>query len=137
MEWLSPIADVVGILGAIFAGFAWWQAGKIRQELEREAQRQDKKVKVILKGPTHHIVLPFDMRRKETTRAEVLGRIGMIPMKERGKRFEIQYTNTEGFLLEMYKIIDGKDDADFIITCEPDELDQFNLTNFQHLFRPN
>lgn len=134
MEWLSFIADIVGISAALFAGY---QAYKLRQERKREKERQDKKIKVILKSPTQHINLPFDLRRSETTRAEVLGRIGMIPMKEKGKRFEIQNTNTEEFLLKMYQIIDGKDDAEFIITCVPDELSQFDLTNFQHLIKPN
>jgi hypothetical protein len=135
----STIADIIGVAGALFAAIAGWQAYKVRQERKQEQERQDKKVKVILKGPTHHIVLPFDLRRGETTRAEILGRIGMIPMQEAFKRqrFEIQYTNTESFLLEMYRIIDGKDDAEFIITCKPEELDQFDLTNFQHLIKPN
>jgi hypothetical protein len=139
MEWLGFIADVVGISAALFAG---WQAYKLRQERKREAERQDKKVKIMLKDPTRHILLPFDLRRRETTRAEILGRIGMIPLKPLpdGKpkpRFEILYTNTEDFLKRMYEIIAGKDDAEFIITCKPDELDQFNLQEFQHLIKPN
>lgn len=134
MEILSFIADVIGILAALFAG---WQAYRIRAERNQEKKRQDKKVGVILKGSTHHIRLPFDLRRGETTRAEILGRIGMIPMKQKGRRFEIQNTNTEEFLLHMYHIIDGYDDAEFIITCTPEEFDQFDLTNFQHLIKPN
>lgn len=142
MEGLSPIADIISIFTAFFAAFGSWQAYKLRQERKREAERQDKQVKIMLKGPTHHIVLPFDLRRRETTRAEILGRIGMIPLMPLpdGKprtRFEIPYTNTEDFLKRMYEIIGGKEDEKFEITCESSELDQFNLSKFQHLIKPN
>lgn len=139
MEYLGFFADIIGITAAVFAG---WQAYKIRQERKQEMERQDKKVKIVLKGPTHSIVLPFDLRRRETTRAEILGRIGMIPLKPLpdGKpktKFEILYTNTEDFLKRMYEIIGGKEDEEFIITCESSEIDQFNLSKFQHLIKPN
>lgn len=142
MEWLSPIADIIGVAGAFFAGFAWYKTRQLQRVWKREEERLDKKVKVILKGPTEHIRLAFDLRRRETTRAEILGRIGMIPLLPLpdGKpktRFEIDYTNTEEFLKRMYEIIDGKDDEEFIIICEPKEIEQFNLTKFKHLISPN
>jgi len=142
VDIFNVIAGLVSIVGTIFAYSAWRQAQQVNKTLEQEKERQNKNVKVMLKDPTHHIVLPFDLRRRETTRAEILGRIGMIPLMPLpdGKprpRFEILYTNTESFLRKMYEIIDGKDDAEFEITCESGELDQFNLAKFQHLLRPN
>lgn len=133
MEWLGFIADVVGISAALFAG---WQAYKIRQERKQEKERRDKRVKVTLKSTTHKIDLPFELRRGETTRAEILGRIGMIPMKDKSKRFELQHLNTREFLKNVNEIMDGNDDTELVIPCTDGEIEQFNLERFQHLFAP-
>ncbi len=136
MEIFNIIAGLASIVGTVFALFAWQQARQVNQTLEQEKQRLEKKITVSLQSPTHKIELPFELRRSEFARLEILGRIGMIPMKEKGKRFEIQYLNTHDFLLKVNEIIDGNDGAHLTITCEPGELDQFDLTNFQHLFAP-
>lgn len=142
MEFLSPIADLIGVFGAIFAGFAWRRTRNLQKSLEAEEKRLDKKVKVILKSPAEKITLQFDLRRRELTRAEVLGRIGMLPLFPfpDGKpktRFDIIYTNTEEFLKRMYEIMDSENDEEFIIICKPEEIKQFNLTEFQHQISPN
>lgn len=134
MEPLSLIADIIGVLGAVFALFAWLQARRVRQELEREKARQNHRVKIILQSNTHKIELPFELRRAETTRAEILGRIGMIPMKEKGKRFTLEYTNTRDFLRQVNEIIDADGATLLIISCTEAELDQFDMVHFQHLF---
>lgn len=83
LEWFSLIADIIGIAGALFALFAWQQARQIRKEQKQEATRQSKVVKVTLQYGKEKSELPVQLRRAELFRAEILGRIGMIPMKKR------------------------------------------------------
>jgi hypothetical protein len=136
MEWLGYVADVVGLAGAVFALLAWLKARQLRQDQEKEKERQNKKIKVFLQSTTHRIELPFEMRRAEFTRAEVLGRIGMIPTKNPKERFRIEYLNTRDFLLKVNAIMDGAGDATLEIKCTDEELGQFDLTHFEHLFNP-
>ncbi len=129
MEWLSPIADVVGIAGALFALFAWIKARQVQQELEREKQRQNKKVTVVLQCGDKTIELPLEIRRAELTRAEILGRIGMIPLKkETGQeRFKLRNINTPEFFRQINQVAAGDGDGILTIPCTDDEIRQFDL----------
>ncbi len=128
MEWLSPAADIVSIVGAFFALFAWLQARRVRQELAKEQQRQNRKVTVILQNGADRLELPIELRRGELTRAEVLGRIGMIPMKVKGARFSLAYLNTPEFLRQINQVAEGTSDAVLTIPCKLDEFEQFDLS---------
>ncbi|MEI2698787.1 MAG: hypothetical protein V9E94_10730 [Microthrixaceae bacterium] len=129
-EWLSLIADLIGILGAVFALFAWRQARQIREDQQREQIRQNQLVQIKLQYGKQSYDLPvLQLRRGELTRAEILGRIGMIPMrtKEKGKRFEIRYVNTAEFLQQINQILDGNKDGILTIPCTEQEFNQFDL----------
>lgn len=123
----SFIADIIGIVSAIFSLLAWQQARQIHQQIELEKQRQNKRVQVVLRYGAEDIQLPVELRRAETTRAEILGRLGMIPMKERGKRFSLDYLNTPEFLRRLNEIIQGGEDTVLTIPCTRDEFEQFDL----------
>lgn len=130
LEWVSLIADAIGILGAVFALFAWWQARQIREDQLKERIRQNQLVQIKLQHGNQSYDLPvLQLRRGELTRAEVLGRIGMIPMKgrEKGKRFEIRYVNTAEFLQQINQILDGNKDGMLTIPCTEQEFAQFDL----------
>lgn len=131
MELLSPIADVVGILGAFFALFAWIKARQVRQILEKERWRQNELVKVILSYGAEKLELPVALRREELTRAEILGRLGMIPMKTKGQRFSLGYLNTAGFLEQITQILNGSRGTTLIISCTEEEFHQFDLESFR------
>lgn len=89
----SFFADVLSVLGAAFAFFAWLQAKVNGRQITREKERMNCQIKVILKvdEPLRQIVLPVHLRRYELTRAELLGRIGMIPRKNKGNFFALSY----------------------------------------------
>lgn len=128
LEWISLIADIIGILGAVFALFAWRQARQLREDLKQEQTRQNQVVQVELRQGDRTYALPvLQLRRGELTRAEILGRIGMIPMKKKGQRFEIRYTNTAEFLKQINQILDGKVDSILTIPCTDTEFEQFDL----------
>lgn len=132
-EWISLIADIIGILGAGFALLAWLQARQLKQEYDAEKVRQHKKVQVVLQHGTQKIELPVELRRDELTRSEILGRIGMIPIKKEvppkkaGKRFSIVALHTPEFLKQINQIITGTEEGILTISCTEEEMEQFDL----------
>jgi hypothetical protein len=127
MEWFDLVADIVGLLGAAFALFAWIQARQVHQAYQREQQRQNKKVMVILQNGADRLELPVELRRAELTRAEILGRLGMIPMRQKGQRFSLGYVNTPEFLRQINQIMKSDGDAVLTIPCKEDEFEQFDI----------
>ena len=127
MQYLSPIADIIGILGALFALLAWRKAREVQRELQREQQRQSRKITVILNYGPKPLELPVHIRRVELTRAEILGRIGMLPMKNPGARFSLGYINKPEFLQRMYEITGSTGDTTLTIPCTKEEFEQFDL----------
>lgn len=122
MEWLGFTADIIGIFGALFALLAWLQSRRIKQQLEQEQRRQNRKVTIVLQHGGESLELPVELRRAEMTRGEILGRIGMI---RSGQRFELSYLNNPDFLRQINQIIEGTGDALLTIPCTKEELEQF------------
>lgn len=135
MDWLGSVSDVIGILSAVFALLAWQESLRINEKLKAEKQRQDRAIKVVLHSDRQDIELPFALRRMELTRAEVLGRIGMIPMKEKGKRYSIEYLNQPEFLDRIDQILSGYGDATSEIPCSEQEISQFDISERNRWFR--
>lgn len=127
LEWLGLVADLIGILGAVFALFAWRQARQIRAAQQLELARQSKMVQVTLQHGSQKIELPVQLRRAELSRAEILGRIGMIPMRKQSARFSLAYLNTPEFLKQINQVVEGTVDGVLTIPCTADEFRQFDL----------
>ncbi len=127
MQWISWIADVFGIVGAIFALMAWLESRRIRANLRQEQERQNRKVTVVLQHGANKLELPVELRRAELTRAEVLGRLGMLPMKNKGVRFALGYVNTPEFFRSVGQVAASSGDAILTIPCSADEFAQFDL----------
>ncbi len=136
MNWLGYIADVIGILGAIFALLGWQKAKELQKELQvelqREKKRQNEKVQIILQHGTTKIPLPGDFRRDELTRSEILGRIGMIPIKKeidkgggKPKRYSIESLGEPEFFKQIDQIIIGAGEGIMTISCTEEEIKQF------------
>ena len=94
---------------------------------ERNIARQNEKISVVLKHDSGEIKIPGKVRREDFSRQEVLGRIGMIPMKEKGQRFTIKYPNMTSFLEEVNRISESKGDGTLYIDCSKEDLEQFDL----------
>lgn len=73
------------------------------------------------------IDLPIPLLRAELTRQEVLGRIGMIPMKDPKARFSIRYLNTVDFWEQLTQVMEGSGDGIVTIPLKENEIDQFDL----------
>ena len=127
METNINIASILIILAALFAFMGWWQSRCIRQELKRETERLNQYVTVKLVCCGNDIELPVELLRGELTRAELLERLGMIPMKDKGHRFSLAYLNTPNFLHEINLIKLAEGNAVLIIPCDKDEFEQFDV----------
>ncbi|MBF0585470.1 LapA family protein [Prosthecochloris sp. N3] len=124
------IADLIGIAGAFFALFAWlwsiWSMVRASKEKKRLRQR----IPVVLKTreSLRSLELPVHFRRDELNRQELMGRIGMIPMKKKGKRFEIRYTNQPDFLEAINRIKESSVLEPLVIPCSDEEIEQFDVS---------
>lgn len=100
----------------------------LHQEFTQAQKRQEQKISVILQNGRQRIELPVELRRAELTRAEVLGRIGMIPMKAKGQRFSLVHLSTPEFLRQINQILSSDGDSTLIIPCNAEEFEQFDLS---------
>lgn len=124
---LGTIADVLGIAGALFALLAWIQARGTRRDAAKERTRQQERIDLalLLTSAQEQWLLPLALSRQELTRAEVLGRLGMLPMKEAGRRFSLTYLAKEAFLVQLRAAQAGDGPATIVIPCSRQEFDQF------------
>jgi len=128
--WISNIADVIGILGALLAAIF---SIKTNVELRREKQRLSGRIKILLKHGDQVYPLPVDLTREELSRAEVLGRLGMIPINdekrlvEKQPRFLLNHLNSEAFLTQLAKIRADHGDTTLEIPCSKAEFEQFDF----------
>ena len=127
MEWLNISANIISLLAALFSLFSWLKSRRIHKETLEEKERQNKKVKVVLQNGAKDLELPVELRRGEFSRAEVLGRLGMIPMKDKGKKFSIGFLSTLQFFHLVTNILAGNDDATLLIPCNDEEFAQFDI----------
>jgi len=113
IDTLAGVGSSVGVL-------ALWGA-RIR---DRRQGRE--KIEVLLVCNGQVAVLPLHLRRGDVARAEVRGRVGMVPMREAGKRFSLAYLASPAFLKGVNKVRDGKTST-LKILCKKEEFAQFNL----------
>ena len=72
--------------------------------------------------------LPAKIYRKDYSRSEILGVLGMIPVKQKGTRFNLNYTSSFEFMNKIQDIYNRPGNHTLIIECEAGELDQFDLS---------
>jgi hypothetical protein len=128
--WFGIFADLIGVVGGIYAFLAWYRVKSLQKDLaeDRKSKNNQIEVKLRLIDGKAEIQLPVELRREELTRAELLGRIGMMPMKEKGKRFSIEYLSEREFLRKLYQLAISNKVSELIIPCSKEELEQFDIT---------
>lgn len=135
-EWISNASDIIGVLGGVFAFLAWIQTLRLRKYQVAEQRRLNSTIRIVLQYQDQEYELPFPMRRSEFTRAELLGRLGMIPVKnddkdQEQKRFSIAYLNSREFFEQMNRIVQGEGDDQLVVPCTWKEFNQFDLPPIQ------
>lgn len=126
---LGIIADSIGIAGAIFATKTWLFAKRYSKKEQIEQKRMNQKIPVILKSNESELSLelPVHFRREEFERQEIMGRIGMIPMKIKGNRFSLSFTHTPDFLIAIKKIQESSSTDPLVMPCTDEEIRQFDV----------
>ncbi len=94
--------------------------------LKNRALRRPVTVRLVLSESDQGIrlELPLHLRAGELSRAELLGRLGMLPMREQGKRFSIRSLSGLDFLVKLDQA--GKTGL-IEIPCTRLEIEQFDL----------
>lgn len=120
LDWIGILSNFFGFLGGIFATLAWLKL--------RAVDKLNEKVEIVLKleGNESEITLPLELRRRDVTRAEVLGRLGMLPMAEKGNRFSLRFLSTTDFFKGLNDVAENKTDT-LVIPCTEEEINQFDL----------
>jgi len=138
MQTFGFYADVIGIFGAAFALLAWVWALRNMWRAKKEKRRLGQRIPVVLKSrdSKRSLELPVHFRREELNRQELMGRIGMIPMKEKGKRFEIRYTHEPDFLEAINRVKESSVVEPLVIVCSDKEIDQFDVSSSAASFTP-
>ena len=97
-ELIGNTANILALVSAVFSTIVWFY-------LKRQERRENMLISINIAVNDHDITvrLPGKIRRKNLTRAEVLGMLGMLPMdndknSKSGKpRFKLDYLNDDGF----------------------------------------
>jgi hypothetical protein len=120
------ILDKIGIFAAVASIFI---SLSIRTYLWRKEKRDNALIDIRLHCPDPEttITLQGQIRRKNLTRAEVQGLLGILPMKAKGQRYQLQALNQAAFFDKLEDAqINGKV-HELIVECTPEELGQFDL----------
>lgn len=121
-DTIDKLATIIGLISVVIAA---WSAWKLRRETKRQWQKENEQIRVILRSPTREITLPVELQRGGLTRAELLGLIGMLPMQEKGKRFELCFLHTHEFSQRLAMVRNSDVDFEFVVQCSEEELEQF------------
>ncbi|TXH72153.1 MAG: hypothetical protein E6Q85_06775 [Thiothrix sp.] len=120
------ILDKIGIFAAVASIFI---SLSIRTYLWRKEKRDNALIDIRLHCPDPEttITLQGQIRRKNLTRAEVQGLLGILPMKEKGKRYELQALNQKVFFDALEDAQVNRNVHALTINCTVPELSQFDL----------
>lgn len=125
LETVGNISNFFGVLGGIVAAVAstaTWFGNRRATRLAQEA------VKIVLRIGENgrQIVLPLEILRRDVSRAELLGRIGMIPVKKAGSRFTLREIGSPAVMRSINAVSRGETSV-LVIPATADEVDQFDL----------
>lgn len=112
----GAVGGVVSAIGILF--------------LLRDKRRMGQEVGVLLRLETAEgqtaIRLPLALKRRDVSRAELLGRLGMLPMKQKGARFALRHLSSPTFMAAVNEVVEGRRST-LIVPCSQEEIDQFDL----------
>lgn len=121
MEIIGHVSNVAGAIGGIVAAIG---VLKVLAAQRRQAERVEVALRLV--GEDQSVTLPLEMLRKDVSRAELLGRLGMLPMRQKGQRFSIQSLSTPAFMRAVNEVVEGNSSI-LVIHASREEFDQFDL----------
>lgn len=125
-ESFWDILDKIGIFAAVASIFV---SLSIRFYLWRKEKQDNALIDIHLYCPEPEITIRLQgqIRRKNLTRAEVQGLLGILPMKDKGKRYELQALNQKAFFDALEEAQVNTNIYELVIACTSQELEQFDL----------
>ncbi|HPE60797.1 MAG: CRISPR-associated protein Csx16 [Thiothrix sp.] len=127
--WESPCWDYfdkIGIAAALVAmvfSILVWLHQKRRERCENALVT----VKLYCAEYGQSYVLPSPIRRKDLTRAEILGLLGMLPMRDNGQRYNLSGVSSQPFLAALENAQVDSRVGEVRVPCSMKELEQFDL----------
>lgn len=118
---LSWVANILQVAGAVFAALVWFN----QRRTERTAG-SIVSVLLTIEGEGKEFPLPLEIVRRDVSRAELLGRIGMLPMRQKGARFSLRALSSPAFMRAMNEVVAGRS-ATLRVPCTREELEQFEI----------
>jgi len=120
LEIIGQMSNLTGAIGGIISAIGIIKMLAVQR-------RQAGRVEVCLQGEDgQSVVLPLEMTRRDVSRAEILGRIGMLPMRQKGARFSLRALSTKEFLVGINMVVGGKTSM-LIIPANKEEVEQFDF----------
>lgn len=128
LSWTS-FWDILDKLGIVAGVFSLLVSLSIRAYLWRKEKQDNALIDIRLYCPEPEITITLQgqIRRKNLTRAEVQGLLGILPMREKGKRYELQALNQKAFFDALEEAQVNGAIQELVITCSEQELEQFDL----------
>lgn len=123
MDIIGAIADILGVIGFFIAPFSiggWLQARKVNRRLDAEEKRLSQPITVILKSGNKQHELPAPIQRRFLTRAELLGRLGMV---RPGARMNYSLNKKE-FFEDLDAVINGNEAMPLVIDIPESDYQQ-------------
>jgi len=119
LEIIGHVSNVAGALGGIVAAI-----GVIRLLAAKRRQEQLVEVSLVLTSTSQKFVLPLQLQRKDITRAELLGRLGMFV--KGGQRFSLAALGSAQFLGNLNEVARGNKN-ELVLQVSEEEISQFKL----------
>lgn len=123
MAVLGFIADSLALLSAGYAAFG---VGRLRAAVRRASETVAVTLAITEGEGDRKVELPLSLLRRDVTRAELLGRIGMLPMREAGRRFSLRALSSPAFLAGINEVAEGKTSR-LVIPATTEEIEQFDI----------
>jgi len=117
-EFIAQASNIAGAIGGIVAAI-----GVVKMLATQRRAMEHVEVQLRLEGEDSTVALPLEMLRKDISRAELLGRLGMA-LKNQGQRFSLKAMSTPAFMRSVNEVVEGKTST-LVIPCTKEELDQF------------
>jgi len=117
-EIIAQASNIAGAIGGIVAAI-----GVVKMLAAQRRALEHVEVQLRLEGEDSTVALPLEMLRKDISRAELLGRLGMA-LKNQGQRFSLRAMSTPAFMRSVNEVVEGKTST-LVIPCTKEEIDQF------------
>ena len=120
-DWLDKLGILLGLVTGIVTLMIW-------AYLLRKEKKDNDLISISLEvcHREYRATLPGKIRRKNLTRAELQGMLGMLPMNESGKRYQLATLNAPDFFDALEKAQVDREIHEVIVSCSDAEFGQFD-----------